>query len=457
MYLCENPYIKEGDRIYNVTIIGAGVSGVFLAYTLMKEHPHLSVHVIDRGKPLAERFCGQEVGESCTCKGSCDKYVGFAGLGKSEGKFNYTNDFGGILGQKIGTGKTMALMEEVDQILCSFGGDGTEKYSTKNHRLSEKAASHGLNVFSTEVRHLGTSLAKEVFQNMYEAMKDKIRFSFEVEITEVEKRDDSYIIHSDGNTYESEKVIIATGISGSEWLEKVAPKLGIKPAQTRLDLGVRVEMRGNQLDAILQETFETKLNYHTDSYSATTYCMNPRGRVIRKHQHGLVMADGQNQREEDQPSENLNFTLFVPRLFPSHKQAMEKAASVLGNINKGRGRIVAQRLDDLYKDTPTATFQHNSITPSLDADAGNLREEVPELYIGALLDFFQALEGLLEEPIDRDTILYGLDSKFYEAKIETDENFETNVPGLFLIGDCSGETHSLSQAAASGVYLGRVL
>ncbi|WP_394217506.1 NAD(FAD)-utilizing dehydrogenase [Halobacillus trueperi] len=439
--------------MYDVTIIGAGVSGVFLAYTLAKEHPDISIHVMDKGKPLAERTCGLQQ-EACTCEGPCDRYVGFAGLGKSEGKFNYTNDFGGQLGRKVGEKEALALMEEVDELLCSFGGDRVDRYSTKNEKLSLLAGEHGLRVFSTEVRHLGTQLTRRVFQEMYEEMSELMTFTFEADVTGVTKRAGLFSIDTNHGRFQSRKVVFATGMSGSDWLKSMTAKLGLKAGQTRLDLGIRVEMRGNQLDPILQETFETKLHYITERFSATTYCMNPRGRIIRKYQHGLVMPDGQNQNEEE-PSQNLNFTLFIPRYFENQEEAMAEAHRVIGGINQGHDRVVAQKLGDLLEGKPSDHLSRGVIHPSLEAEAGDLRKEVPPLYIEVLLEFFEALEGLLGEEIDRDTILYGLDSKFYEAKIFTDEHFQTEVSGLYLIGDCSGETHSLSQAAASGIYLAR--
>ncbi|GGF13764.1 NAD(FAD)-utilizing dehydrogenase [Halobacillus andaensis] len=442
--------------MYDLTIIGAGVSSVFLAYTLLQKNEDLSVHVIDKGKKLNERICGLDEGNSCTCSDGCSKYMGFAGLGKSEGKFNYTNDFGGELAQKIGEEETLQLMKEVDHILCTFGADQVDTYSTKNGPLTERAAQHSLHVLSTEVRHLGTTVAREVFQQMYEKMKDKITFTFEANVERIQKND-SFRIQTNKGNFTSDQVVLATGMSGSQWLKGQTSALGLHPGETRLDLGIRVEMRGDQLDPILQDTFETKLQYVGKDYSATTYCMNPRGRIIRKHQHGLVMPDGQNQYEKETPSANLNFTLFVPKYFPTYEEAMKKAEQIIGGINGDRDRIVVQRLRDLKNNQISNNRNCHSIIPSLDAEKGNINEEVPELYIRALLDFFEALEGLLGESIDPDTLLYGIDAKFYEPKLYTNEKFETEVRGLYLIGDCSGETHSLAQAAASGIYLGSKL
>ncbi|MCP3026483.1 FAD-dependent oxidoreductase [Halobacillus sp. A5] len=440
----------------DITIIGAGVSSVFLAYSLMNKHEGISIHVIDKGKELNRRSCGLERGESCSCEQGCSKYLGFAGLGKSEGKFNYTNDFGGELGRKIRNEKTMQLMQEVDRILCSFGADRVNLYSTKNDRLSARASCHALKVLSTEVRHLGTTLAEEIFQKMYEVLEKRVQFTFEAEVQHIEK-DKNFKIETNKETFSSEKVVLATGMSGSRWFNKQTHQLGLYPGETRLDLGIRVEMRGDQLESILKDTFETKLTYFGDDYSATTYCMNPKGRVIRKYQHGLVMPDGQNQREKDSPSDNLNFTLFVPRYYATYEEAINKAESVIKPINRNSDRIVVQRLMDFKNDRSANDSRTGSIIPSLECETGRLNEEVPVLYQRALLDFFEALEGLLGERLDPDTLLYGIDAKFYEPKLYTDYRFETEVRGLYLIGDCSGETHSLSQAAASGIYLSDIL
>ncbi|WP_243292695.1 NAD(FAD)-utilizing dehydrogenase [Bacillus sp. FJAT-47783] len=444
--------------MFDITIIGAGVSGVFLAYKLLEQNKNLHIHMIDRGKKLEDRVCSLDKGEPCHCK-VCPKYYGFGGLGKSEGKFNYTNDFGGHLGEKIGYDKALELMEEVDDILCSFGGDQVDMYSTKNDELEETAQSFGLQVLSTNVRHLGTKLATEIFQKLYIHLKD-VTFTFEATVDSITQHEDSFTISSNQGTFQTHKLVLATGMSGSQWLQEQCTNLGIAPSKTRVDLGLRVEMNRKQMAPLLKNTFETKLRYNGEDYQATTYCMNPGGRIIRKHQNGFVMADGQNYREKSQPTENLNFSLFVPRYFDTYEEAQAYARSIIGKINQGKGRIVGQRLGDLRqnKSTTQDCLKRNSIPPSLpDIEAGNVAKEMPKLYIRAFREMARALEGLIGEPLHEDTLLYALDAKFYEPKVETNETFESNIPGLFLVGDCSGETHSLSQAAASGLFVGEYL
>ena len=443
--------------MYDVTIIGAGVSGIFMAYQLTELYPDYKIRLIDKGKKLSERNCKARSKEECSC-GVCDQYIGFAGLGKSEGKFNYTNDFGGSLGRKIGMVQAEKLMWEVDRILCSFGGEDAELYHTHNPKLEEKVKNVGLEVLTTSVRHLGTNRSRQVFQRLYEVLANRIDLQFETDVHTIEKSECFEITTSKGNI-KTKKVVISTGNSGSEWMYRQCEQLGLVPGPARLDLGIRVEMRGDQLDAILKGTFETKLHIKREAFKATTYCMNPNGRIIRKYQHGLVMPDGQNKREKDDPGNNLNFTLFVPSFYSSKEEADHVAREVIGGINRGRDRIVVQRLQDLRKQQAT-TPQHlnaNSILPSLAGEAGNLVDEVPNIYLFALQEFLDSLEKLIGEPIDEETLLYGIDGKFYEAKIQTNDVFETDLSGLYLIGDCSGETHSLSQAAASGLYAAKMI
>lgn len=442
--------------MYDVTIIGAGVSSIFLAYSLVKSNK--KVLILDKGKALGARHCPLDEGKACNCT-TCDKYFGFAGLGKSEGKFNYTNGFGGELEQKVGKEGFIQLMAEVDEILCQFGGNSVSKYSTENPNLNKRAESCGLQMLTTEVRHLGTTLSKEIFQQLYEFLLTKINIQFHIDVQHIMNQKDHFTIDTNEGTFQSRQLVFATGRSGADWLKEMCTSLHISQEQTRVDLGIRVEMKEHQLRSILKDTFETKLSYEHEDFTATTYCMNPKGRIIRKYEEGLVMPDGQNFREKGTGTPNLNFTLFIPRYFPTLKEANIYASSIIKNINQGRDRIVIQRLEDLLNKQPTIAndMKYNRIQPTLQGDYGNLNTEIPPLYIEGLKEFLLRLEQFIQEPIDTDTLLYGIDGKFYAPTIRLNNHFETSIHGLFLVGDCSGVTHSLSQAAASGLYVGKYL
>lgn len=430
---------------YDITIVGAGVSGIFAAYELASSG--LKVLLLDKGKKLEERS---------------DSYIGFGGLGMSEGKYNFTNDFGGELERKTGYDTALQLMEDVDAILCRYGGSAAEMYHTYDPELSSRAKEAGFGVLTTKTRHLGTALSKIVLQRIYNYLETRITMRFEAEPVRIEKKDDGgfEVELPEGKVIDSVRVIIATGRSGNEWLSRQCQLLGISRGEARVDLGLRIEMRGDQLNSLLKRSFETKLSFEGKDYTATTYCMNPQGRVVLKLQEGLAMPDGQNYREKEAGSPNLNFTLFVPNRFRALEEADAYFRSIVSRINRNSHRIAAQRLGALRQEQSKEADSRlgiGSVIPTLEAEFTDLRKEVPERYIEATLAFLDALERLLGEPIDGDTILYAIDGKLYSSAIETSRTFETEVSGLYVIGDCSGTTHSLSQAAASGLYVGRLL
>jgi uncharacterized FAD-dependent dehydrogenase len=443
---------------YDTVIIGAGVSGIFAAHELVGSNRHLMM--IDIGKKLNQRDCPLDRGQSCACE-ECDKYVGFGGLGLSEGKYNFTNDFGGYLERKAGDRRALQLMEEVETLLCRYGADRARAYDTRDPELAGRAKQAGFAILTTRTRHLGTELSRHVLQGMYDHLENRMDWRFETAVSQIGRQENGgfRLVLSNDEIVETGRLMIATGRSGKEWLSRQCELLGLQQGESRIDLGLRIEMRGNQLDSILNRTFETKLRFEGSGYTATTYCMNPRGSVVFKHQEGLTMPDGQNYRETGSGTQNLNFTLFVPTFFPTLEEADRYLREVVGNVNRGRNRIAVQRLGDLRRASADASepLRAGAIVPSLEAEFADLRQEVPELYLTATLEFLEALERLLGEPIDEDTLLYAIDGNLYSPGIATDDWFETCVHQLYIIGDCSGTTHSLSQAAASGLYAGRVL
>lgn len=432
---------------YQVAIIGTGVSGIFAAYQLASHG--CKVIAIDKGADLAQR-------QAMLADDPQVQYQGFGGLGMSEGKYNFTQDFGGSLGKKIGPERADKLMQNVDAILCRFGADSATYYSTENPTLVEQCRQAGLKMLTTTVRHLGTVKSQQFLQQLRHYLDDKVDFIFNTQPTNIVQSNEGFrLTFAQQPDILAEKVIIATGNVPSVWLQEQLAQFKIKEGQTRVDLGLRIEMPYRQWQNVLRHTFETKLQLQTPEFQATTYCMNPQGRIIRKYEKGLVMPDGQNCNEVNNHSVNLNFSLFVSRFLADKAQAQNLAQQVIGKINRGGDRIIVQRWQDLESGTATTPekLRHNSVIPSLRADCGNLADEVPELYLNATRQFFKHLQQLLNEPISPDTLLYAIDGKFYAPEKVTSDAFETTTPGLYLAGDCSGVTHSLSQAAACGLYI----
>jgi len=448
-----------GSLMYDIAIIGSGISALFFAYTLSLAKPKLQIALLEKGAPYSKRLCPIEIGKATQCVHCplCHRLSGFGGLGKSEGKFNYSLDFGGELPEKIGVSETLQAFQKVDKILCHLGADQIPLYNTENPFLADKLASYpNSRNLTASVRHLGISLADSICQKFEERLRRSISLYTHCNIQKITQSNGLFRLHSEnGETLTAKKVIIATGQTGSAFTTSLCQDFHISPKKIRLDLGIRVEMPLTYLTNTLKGSFEAKLHYHKDELTATTYCMNPKGRVIKKHQYGLTMADGQNYRQSE-PTNHLNFTVFTPFYFSTGAESLDFAKTYIGNINQNRERILCQRYTDFKNQTATSPEKLllNSISPISGAEAGNLYEEVPKKCIDGLHGMFDTLKHLEKSDIPTDTLLYGLDGKFYEPTLPTNRFFESPITGLYIIGDASGTTSSLSQAAASGIYLG---
>lgn len=446
--------------IYDICILGSGISGMFLAYTLAQDN-NRKILMIEMGKKFEERVCPIEykINNKCISCKICSRIQGFGGLGRSEGKFNYTNDFGGNLNVKIGDELSLKLMNMVDEILCKFGADKIDLYNTENEKLKNIAKENDFKILTTKTRHLGTKLSYEIVQKMYTHLKDKIDIICETEINSITKSEGIFALSNNDICINSKNVVLAMGTSGKDKLKNYCEEFKIDYGKARADIGIRVEMKRKQLESILKYSKETKIYYKCDDYEAFTYCMNPNGRVIKKYQNNMVMADGQNCNEVDNPTANLNFTVFVPRYFNSKEESIVYIETILSSINKNKGRIIIQRFKDLLNNKVTTMdiLNKNTVKPTLKADGCNLHNEIPKIYIEGTLSIFKCIEKMIGKPIEEDTLLYGVDVKLYEPEVSTNKHFETKEKGLYIIGDCSGTTYSLSQAAASGIYLGRNL
>ena len=203
--------------MYDITIVGSGISGIFLAYTLLQSEAKLKILIIEKGRKFTERICPIEIGssEKCMCCKICNKIHGFGGMGRSEGKYNYTNDFGGHLGEKIGNKKALKLMEDIDKILCLFGGDKAKLYSTENQEVSRMASKGNYEILTSKVRHLGTTLSYEILNKMYLYLKNKLDIKFETDIISIDKMNNLFNLSNNKDVYQSKAVVLATGITYS--------------------------------------------------------------------------------------------------------------------------------------------------------------------------------------------------------------------------------------------------
>lgn len=450
--------------MYDLIIVGAGAAGVFCAYELVKDGANKKILMIEKGFTLQKRKCPKTVSniKECNCK-TCSIMEGFYGAGGfSDGKYNITNNFGGELYRFIGSEKAIDLMWEVDNINLKMGGAEAKLYSTGNSDLKTKALRHDLHLLDAKVRHLGTDRNLIIAENMFNYIKDKIDIKFETEVLNVEKVDDNFIVETKDETYKSKKLVVATGRTGSKWIGKVCEKFNIKTENNRVDIGVRVEIPALVFKHITDDVYESKIVYKTKKYNdlVRTFCMNPYGKVVTENYGDIVTVNGHSYSNEALHTENTNFALLVSNKFTEpFKNSNEYGESIARLSNMLGGGVLMQRFGDLVKGRRSSDRRmlKSFLKPTLNATPGDLSLVLPKRQLDDIVEMIYALDKIAPGTANEDTLLYGVEVKFYNSNVEVDENLETSVKGLYVLGDCSGVTHSLSQAAASGIHVARIL
>ncbi|MBQ6533016.1 MAG: FAD-dependent oxidoreductase [Solobacterium sp.] len=449
---------------YDVMIIGAGPGGIFSAYELAENSPELRIGVFEAGHPLEKRKCpidGRTVKSCIRCK-PCAIMNGFGGAGAfSDGKYNITNDFGGTLYEYIGRDTAMELMRYVDDINCRYGGAGTKMYSTAGTAFKKLCMQNRLTLLDASVRHLGTDINYVVLGNLYAELRDKVDFHFDTPVYDLRICEDGYeIITEKGEHYTAAKCIVSVGRSGSKWMEHICRELDIPTHSNRVDLGVRVEIPSVIFDSITDELYEGKIVYRTEKFEdpVRTFCMNPHGIVVTENTNGIVTVNGHSFEDEHRKTENTNFALLVSKHFSEpFKDSNGYGESIARLSNMLGGGVIVQRFGDLERgrrSTP-ARIENGSVRPTLNATPGDLSLVLPKRILDGIIEMIYALDQIAPGVANDDTLLYGVEVKFYNMEVELNSRLETCHKDLFVIGDGSGVTHSLSHASASGVYVAR--
>ncbi len=449
---------------FDTMIIGAGPGGIFTAYELLQKCPDHKIAVLEMGHALSGRKCpidGEKIKSCIHCK-TCSIMSGFGGAGAfSDGKYNITNDFGGTLYEYIGKKQALDLMHYVDDINMRYGGAGTKLYSTAGSAFKRICIQHKLNLLDASVRHLGTDINYVVLENLYAYLSEKVSFFFNTQVTELSVSGDAYrATTAKGETFEAKTCVVSVGRSGSKWMESVCRDLGIATKSNRVDLGVRVELPAVVFSELTDELYESKIVYRTEKFedNVRTFCMNPHGIVVNENTNGIVTVNGHSYEDPKKQTENTNFALLVSKHFSEpfedsngYGESIARLSNMLG------GGVMVQRFGDLIRGRRSTArrIERSTTIPTLNATPGDLSLVLPKRILDGIIEMIYALDKIAPGTANDDTLLYGVEVKFYNMEVALNEHLETVYKGLYIIGDGSGITHSLSHASASGVYVAR--
>lgn len=448
---------------YDVIIVGAGPGGIFSAYELIQQKPELKIAVFEAGFPLEKRRCpidGQKIKSCIKCQ-TCAIMNGFGGAGAfSDGKYNITNDFGGTLHEYIGKKEALELMRYVDNINVSHGGSDTRIFSTAGTDIKKKCMQNKLKLLDASVRHLGTDVNYIVLEKLFNELKEHVDFFFHTPVTTLEITEDGYRVFYGENSADCKQCIISAGRSGSKWMEKLCKELDIPTRSNRVDIGVRVELPAVIFSDLTDELYESKIVYRTEKFedNVRTFCMNPHGIVVNENTNGIVTVNGHSYEDPEKFTENTNFALLVAKHFSEpFKDSNGYGESIARLSNMLGGGVIVQRFGDLVRGrrSNAKRIEEGLVTPTLAATPGDLSLVLPKRILDGIIEMIYALDKIAPGTANDDTLLYGVEVKFYNMEVDLNEHLETKYPGLYVIGDGSGVTHSLSHASASGVYVAR--
>lgn len=428
---------------------------------------NLKVLTIDQGNPINKRNCPIVSGKSEKCLNCKPCDITTSGGSFSDGKYNLTTQFGGWLTDYMSDKKCMELMQYVDEINCKFSNQQVKLYET-DKTIKQKALQYDLHLLEAKVRHWGTDNNLVIQTNLYNYLKNKVNMHFNERVeniipilpiqTETKIKVDSFKVVTDKNIYHTDKLIITVGRSGAEWLTDIAKGWGWKLKNNQVDLGVRVECPDSVFSHITDKIYEAKLVYRTKQYGdlVRTFCMNPKGYCVAENTDGVITVNGHSYKS--QHSDNTNFALLssikFTEPFDDPHQYGKRIASLSNMLGGG---VLVQRFGDLLAGKRTTAHRLNqSFTkPTLKATPGDLSLVLPKRQLDNIIEMIHQLDYIAPGIANHDTLLYGVEVKFYSARLEVNNNLETDFPGLYVGGDGAGITRGLSQASALGIYIAR--
>ena len=460
------------DKHYDVIIIGAGPSGIFCAYELIERKPDMRILMIEKGRSIEKRSCPKRVTGRCMGCKPCNITTGFAGAGAfSDGKLSLSPDVGGNLPEILGYDETKKLMGESDAIYLKFGADKNVYGLDKKQEIEDirrRAIKANLKLIECPIRHLGTEEGYKIYQRIQEWLTEKgVEMRFNTMVTDILIEDGAVrgVVTDKGEQFYSEEIAAGIGREGSDWFSHICDRHGIETQVGTVDIGVRVEVRDEIMDFLNKNLYEAKLVYHTPTFDdkVRTFCTNPSGEVATEYyDEGLAVVNGHAYKSQDMKTENTNFALLVSKNFTKpFKTPIEygKHVAQLSNMLCD-GKIMVQTFGDFLRGRRTTEERlcRTNLIPTLkDAVPGDLSLVLPYRIMLDIKEMLFALDKVTPGIASDETLLYGVEVKFFSNKVIVDRNFETSVRGLRAMGDGASVTRGLQQASANGLCVARAI
>jgi hypothetical protein len=455
---------KTAENRYDVIIVGAGPAGIFCAYEIIK-HSNLKVLIIEKGPSIEKRVCPQQNGGICRPCKTCYITTGWGGAGAfSDGKLTLSSDVGGWLTEIVERDKVDELIGYVKETFRNFGAEEREFRPPEEEarRLYNLARISDLKLITFPIMHLGSDRTPGILKNFFDYLKEKIDIKFKTPARIIRKAgNNDFEVITDKESYRSRFVVIAPGREGAEWLHKVCSELNIPVENNAVDIGVRVEVAAEVMKPVTDILYEAKLIYTSRKFEdkVRTFCMNPYGEVTTEVYEDVITVNGHSFAERK--TENTNFAILVSKNFTEpFKEPIAYGKYIARLANILSGGIIVQRLQDI-KLGRRSTYERlgrSIVEPTLkEAVPGDLSLVFPYRHLSSILEMLEAMDKMIPGVASRNTLLYGVEVKFYSARVSLNSELETPVRNLFAAGDGAGITRGLVQSSVSGIIAARAI
>ncbi len=444
---------------YDVAVIGGGISGIMAAYRLTERNPSLNVVLLEKGREITKRKCPiiTNAASSCIKCASCAIMEGMAGAGAfSDGKYVISTEYGGWLTEFLDPKTLIDYIEQADGLLMSYGA--TKERFMPSDELKSLCLKQDLHMAQAQLKHLGTDENFNTMRKMIEAVSEKCTVMTGVNVTDVDGH--KHVLSAeDGRVFAADDIIFAVGRAGSLFFADWCRKNGIGLINNQVDIGVRVELPYLIWEHFSKQIYEPKIWYRGKTYGDTThmFCFNEKGSVVTENTGGVLTVNGHAYRDKAKKTENSNFALLTTMRFTEpFKEPIEYARHVasLANLISG-GSVLVQRLGDLTEGhrTNAKRLKASTTRPTLNAVPGDLSLCLPKRQLDNIIETLYALDSVAPGTANYDTLLYGVECKYYSARPESEDFELSGLERVYATGDGAGFTRSLSQAAANGLYV----
>lgn len=450
------------QTVFDVIIVGGGPAGLFSAYYL-SAHSDLSVLLIEKGKPSLKRQCpisGDEHGECIKCR-PCNILSGIGGAGLfSDGKLNFIHKLGKTdLTQFMSVSQAKALIQETEQIFNAYGMDG-QVYPTDMEAaeaIRRRSRKHGVDLLLIKQKHLGSDRLPQHMTRMVEAMRQNIiiHTSETAKDIVVENGEIRGVI-TNRTTYSAKNVILAPGRVGAEWMGSLATKYKLPLFQRGIEVGVRVEVHKEIMQDLCDIIYDPTFFIQTQKYDdqTRTFCTNQGGYVALENYQNFVCVNGHAYM--DKKSDNTNFAFLSKVVLndpvtdnQAYGESIGKLATLIGG-----GKPLLQRFGDLKRGRRStwSRIRKSYVEPTLtNVVCGDLAMALPERILTNIVEGLERLNFAVPGIANNETLLYAPEIKFFATQVQTSNDLETDIRGLFVAGDGPGVAGNIVSASATGL------